>query len=253
MGTIEISKLMSMDFKMIPFNQNSDNLGECILNTIWDAFAQQKLRFFSRKPQPRYYENCINILLPDYAFHLLVKYVEQNIALTDQLTICYMTIKNGNYFFRDHPILLGYENAIVVYHTGAISMGNSNLIIKAPLPQIKRESFEVFEHEYKGFGIHPSRCKVEIRERTNETFITFIEMDIGTSVTNASEQLADEIAPKANSKNIRFFERYIRTEIEKDQGFKDGYAEVTYQVVNGKYRSADWKHLTKEEYVHIVS
>ena len=66
-----------------------------------------------------------------------------------------------------------------------------------------------FIHDYKGYGAHPSQCLVKIFTDDGETFICFINIS-GTSVTNASEQLAQEIVNKFNlsPKDCRFFETY---------------------------------------------
>ena len=67
-----------------------------------------------------------------------------------------------------------------------------------------------FVHEYKGFGIHPSKCKVYIKHEGVLTFVGFEDMGEGTSVTNASEQLATEIVEKEglNHEKTLFFEWY---------------------------------------------
>jgi len=68
-----------------------------------------------------------------------------------------------------------------------------------------------FYHDFKGYGRVPSQCKVKIiQDKLLGTFICFINIGEGTSVTNASEQLASEIVNKFNltPSKCRFFETY---------------------------------------------
>jgi len=55
---------------------------------------------------------------------------------------------------------------------------------------------EVFIYDYLGYGIHKSKCRIFIKSVDDEIFIGFNDLGIGTSVTNASEQLATEIVQK---------------------------------------------------------
>lgn len=68
-----------------------------------------------------------------------------------------------------------------------------------------------FYHTFNGFGIHPSRILVKIiTEIDDRHLILFEDINEGTSVTNASEQLASEIVNKMeyNPEDCRFFETY---------------------------------------------
>lgn len=91
-------------------------------------------------------------------------------------------------------------------------------------------------HEYKGFGIHPSRCKVYIMEEEGEIWVGFQNLGIGTSVTNASEQLATEIVlqENLNPEICKFFEWYIETDGE--------VSEVTYTWNGNTASNAQWKY-----------
>lgn len=75
---------------------------------------------------------------------------------------------------------------------------------------------KTFIHEYKGFGIHPSRCKVYIKKVGISTWVGFENLGEGTSVTNSSEQLATEICEKEelNPISCKFFEWYPEYEGE---------------------------------------
>lgn len=79
-----------------------------------------------------------------------------------------------------------------------------------------------FQYEYKGFNTHPSKCMVHIKKVTNPRygdafFVCFEDLSEGTSVTNASEQLATNILRKYNlePENTRFFETYDKKEIHE--------------------------------------
>lgn len=68
-----------------------------------------------------------------------------------------------------------------------------------------------FIHPFKGFnGRVPSTCLIKMFDDDGETFICFINLNNGTSVTNASEQLATEIVNEYNldPDECRFFETY---------------------------------------------
>lgn len=80
-----------------------------------------------------------------------------------------------------------------------------------------------FLHYFKGFGIHPSHCYVKIFYDDGENFILFEDIDDGTSVTNASEQLASEIVNEYgfHPGDCRFFETYRQYDYET-------FDEITY-------------------------
>jgi len=67
-----------------------------------------------------------------------------------------------------------------------------------------------FIHEYKGYGVHQSQCLVKMYRDDGEILICFVNMGVGTSVTNASEQLAKEITNEydLHPENCRYFESY---------------------------------------------
>jgi len=105
-----------------------------------------------------------------------------------------------------------------------------------------------FEYNFLGFGIHPSKCIIEIRDGEKESFITFIDTGEGTSVTNDSERLANETKLLAKNKKVRFFERYIKL-----RG-KNTYDEITYQTNSlGEFSKPQWTNLTEEKYIQIIT
>lgn len=73
-----------------------------------------------------------------------------------------------------------------------------------------------FYHKFKGFGMNPSKINVRIFSDDGENFVLFIDINEGTSVTNASEQLATEIVEKMNfnPQDCRFFETYSQYNYE---------------------------------------
>lgn len=68
---------------------------------------------------------------------------------------------------------------------------------------------KTYTHHYKGFGIHPSKCRVYVKEVGTSTWVGFENME-GTSVTNASEQIATEVVENLmlNPATCKFFEWY---------------------------------------------
>jgi hypothetical protein len=98
-----------------------------------------------------------------------------------------------------------------------------------------------YTHYFKGFGIHPSAIAVWInRGEDGKTWIGFEDLNEGTSVTNASEQLATEIVKKEGlvPVNCRFFDWYPQHGGDVD--------EVTYSWKPGNIASnPDWKPFCK--------
>jgi hypothetical protein len=94
-----------------------------------------------------------------------------------------------------------------------------------------------FQHEFKGFGRVPSTCSVKVISEGYGQAIYFEDLNHGTSVTNASEQLATEIVEALNlsPEDCKFFETYNREEFD----------EITYdwEFRRGKWeaKSPNWK------------
>ena len=91
---------------------------------------------------------------------------------------------------------------------------------------IMKDMMDEYTHNFKGFGGFPSRCIVKTINHEGQNLICFVDIGEGTSVTNASEQLATEIvkASNYNPSNCRFFEAYREWET---------FDEITYT----------WKHI----------
>jgi len=86
-----------------------------------------------------------------------------------------------------------------------------------------------FIHVFKGFGRVDSQCLVRMYSDDGETMICFIDLGVGTSVTNSSEQLAAEIVTeyKLLPNDCRFFETYQQYDYEC-------FDEIEYEWTEGK-------------------
>ena len=93
-----------------------------------------------------------------------------------------------------------------------------------------------FKYNFKGFGKVPSCIEVRIFSDDGETFILFEDINDGTSVTNASEQLATEIVREEgfNPLDCRFFETYSQYNYESID-------EIEYTWENGVAKNPQWK------------
>lgn len=102
-----------------------------------------------------------------------------------------------------------------------------------------------FNHEYLGYGRVPSECIVRKFTDDGDNFICFIDIGKGTSVTNASEQLASEMVNKfiLRPEDCRFFETY------QQYGY-ESFDEIKYSwQPNGSVWTAsnpDWKPVNDE-------
>ena len=67
-----------------------------------------------------------------------------------------------------------------------------------------------FIHTFKGFGNCKSQCQVDIIEENGVKIVIFTDIGVGTSVTNASEQIATEIVNRLqlDPEATLFAERY---------------------------------------------
>ncbi|HPC09542.1 MAG TPA: hypothetical protein PLN85_00510 [archaeon] len=102
------------------------------------------------------------------------------------------------------------------------------------------DKIENFEYEYMGFGVHKSSCIIRIEKNGDMFYILFEDIGNGTSVTNASEQLASDIVNlySINPTKCRFFETYRIYNY-------DSIDEITYEWdYNNKFiaRKPTWKN-----------
>ncbi|HPI82647.1 MAG TPA: hypothetical protein PK122_05465 [Candidatus Paceibacterota bacterium] len=97
-----------------------------------------------------------------------------------------------------------------------------------------------YVHEFRKWG-PVSRCIVHIREAGGFTLIGFENTGEGTSVTNASEDLATEIVAKEglDPKKCRFFEFYPEYDGDVD--------EIIYTWDSGKARNPQWSRCCRAE------
>lgn len=72
-----------------------------------------------------------------------------------------------------------------------------------------------FTHNYNVHGVK-SECVIKVYSDDGEHFMLFENIGIGVSVTNASEQLAEEIVAQLNLNphDCRFFETYQEYDYE---------------------------------------
>lgn len=93
-----------------------------------------------------------------------------------------------------------------------------------------------YTYNYKGHGVHPSKCRVYIKEMGIYTWVGFENLGEGTSVTNASEQLASEIIQKEhlNPASCKFFEWYPEYKGEVD--------EISYSWDGPEASNPTWRH-----------
>lgn len=63
---------------------------------------------------------------------------------------------------------------------------------------IQEAEIEIFDHHFKGFGIHPSTVRVNLFKKGDLTIVVLQDLAKGTSVTNAAEQIAKEVQKLKN-------------------------------------------------------
>ncbi len=102
-----------------------------------------------------------------------------------------------------------------------------------------------FIHEFKGFFHIPSKCVVKIFSEMNNPYICFEDIGEGTSVTNASEQLASEIVNMLDfdPADCRFFETYRQYNYDSFDEIK-----YTWNMVRGEWvaKEPDWSPASEE-------
>jgi hypothetical protein len=105
-----------------------------------------------------------------------------------------------------------------------------------------------YTHYFSGYGRVPSSCNVYILNFPDgEKWIGFENTGNGTSVTNASEQLATEIVKKElfHPEKCRFFEWYSEYEGDVD--------EITYTWSNNIASDPVWRRFCnadKNPFIH---
>lgn len=120
-----------------------------------------------------------------------------------------------------------------------------NHFIQPFIPALSRtrEPDMKFVHHFKGFGIHKSKCQVEIWFESMRAICMFSDMGrgSGTSITNAAEQVIGEVYQKHLSQNymrenVLFCETY-----DKQEGI-----DIIIPDWNGPFvKSIEWFHMGK--------
>ncbi len=95
-------------------------------------------------------------------------------------------------------------------------------------------------HNFLGFGIHKSQCRVKIWKDSGKFFVLFIDCNAGTSVTNAAEQLVEEV-----------YKKHLSTVPKEDIIFAETYEDFPKENVDiiipkwegEKVTDVEWKHL----------
>ena len=104
---------------------------------------------------------------------------------------------------------------------------------------------EIFDHNFLGFGTHPSICRVNIFFYDPYYIVVFqdLGLDTGTSITNASGQLATEIARLKNLPN----DKTVWMECYTDQNRFDVDAIFyNYDPKLNKYSVPKWQRSQNE-------
>jgi len=109
------------------------------------------------------------------------------------------------------------------------------------LPSLEQRPANEFTHDFKGFGTHKSRCLVQIWRGENCCAVLFTDLNIGTSVTNAAEQIIEEVYSQHLKQHYPrerclFIETYDKTE---------GLDIIVPKWDGERVYDVDWKHLGK--------
>ncbi len=97
---------------------------------------------------------------------------------------------------------------------------------------------ETFNHKYKGYGIHDSECIAHIYESNKVKFVLLQDIQSGTSVTNAAEQVATEVRKKKilDANTTRWFEIYPYYHPHTFDEIK-----FDYDTMEDKYSNPRWE------------
>lgn len=111
---------------------------------------------------------------------------------------------------------------------------------------------KVFDHNFNGFGRpgNSSTCRIHIFEHNEYKLVVFQDLGKGTSVTNASEQLATEIGRLENLDP----EKTIWLECYPYYGgdYDIDQIKYTYSLVDAEYSDPEWKPLKNKVIVDFL-
>ena len=109
-----------------------------------------------------------------------------------------------------------------------------------------------FVHYFKGFGWADSVCRVHLFTHPDATIVVFEDMgnDTGTSITNASEQLAEEIIAlkKLNRESTAWMECYPHY----DKVFVIDHITYSYDTVEKKYWQPQWSRCSNATLTEFI-
>lgn len=110
------------------------------------------------------------------------------------------------------------------------------------------DSHQQFIHEFHWLGRRfVSRCQVDIFKKNDDTLVLFTDLGDGTSVTNASEQIATEIMKLKNldPNKTLWAECYSEDFTNPKPPFNEKYPfdQITYEFIDGELRHPEWRNM----------
>ena len=112
------------------------------------------------------------------------------------------------------------------------------------------------EYKFKGFGTHSSKCNIHFKNVNEIIHILFEDIDEGTSVTNASEQLATDMVNRfeLNPDDCRFFETYWQYEYECIDEIKYTWtAKAEKNKINWIASNPNWENADIKLLKHFIN
>lgn len=93
-------------------------------------------------------------------------------------------------------------------------------------------------YNFLGFGMHPSSCRIHRIQKGDKTFVIFEDLGIGTSVTNASEDIAKDAVKEwgLDPESVIFLEWYPENGPVLDR--------ITYTWERGSPKNPIWSPFT---------
>ena len=113
--------------------------------------------------------------------------------------------------------------------------------------------YESFELTFRGYWNCESKCRVHFFSLGDSKMILFEDIGIGTSVTNASEHLADEVVKylgdKFNEEKTVWMECYPYS---RDLGYDIDRIEYTYDPVLKRHSVPRWTPIKNAEAIEYI-
>ena len=120
------------------------------------------------------------------------------------------------------------------------------------------ESFIVTEGDV-GRDLIPSRCHLRLFKNPSMEVIAImreIKENIGASVTNSAQTLAEDIVDQFNlqSSDVRFFEHYDKNSYLQEGEIEERFAEIKFEWDHLRRASnAEWSYITKEDLENLLN